>query len=970
MARFWWVIGRALPAAAAAVAVVMAVALACVRSVGGCPDEDDARCVTAEEIFSRPVVRRDTPPPGRIPPPHVRVEYAGCEAVIETPEAEIQCVYTPGTELRLWVEHNREHAPTVTVFGDGDWSLTGTYTRDEEFGQGYRLALAEPGLRAVIVHPREGPGWQLPLRVVSELPRSQQRHREDFLAQTLELERQLVQSYDEDTLAQLERLMARASSQGLLSDAVKVGMAVSFHVGGGGQRPGDAQRLLERLVPMAERFPLGRAAVSIYLAHVRLTRGKLVEAARLYRSGGRFAVRVDDIGLQLDALPPYAALLAELGYFEAAAYWAGVARKVAKRARRPHDLALSLDVVARAGLRLLQAHRLHEDPEPHFREVLRMYAPKGALHGIREPAGARLGLAELALLRHDADGALQHLDRLRAEGLTRDEQTRAQMLRVRAMLVTAAPVDAQRLRAALDRLDAWAERAVTPEVRWQAMVVRGMIYERLGELEHARRAYERSEQQLDRLLSLVALGVPGGFGVAGRDEGTQRLLSLLVEQGQLDAAVCVARQSQARLGRMGTVLRGLDWGSTESLRVEIERYQELRRTLEQRAQNDAERLTTVEHERAQFDAKRSREQLDQLALEILSRGGASHVGRPRCDELSARQVGELLLVLVPHDDALRVLVVDGRGTEHYLLDGYSDVADSVDPVWFSELLLGPIRERVASASRVRVLASGRAMAIDVHALPWVRDRAREERVPLAMIVPVVYGLEIGPTERLGEDTDTRRALLLADDWAQGAAEEIEEVRRNLLGLGWSAESVRTRDLSSRGIVGQLARVDLFHYAGHAYYAEVATDVPRSRDGDDERLRLWPPYSGGAASVPSYIPLGELGRFTAPDVLMMDRVPRTVVLMGCATGVIDQRQAHGGFSLAAAFLGAGAQAVVASTRQVDGTEAALVGRALYGGIVPLPSLGVEPGRWMSDALRRARQQGLPERAVADYRLFVP
>ena len=75
-------------------------------------------------------------------------------------------------------------------------------------------------------------------------------------------------------------------------------------------------------------------------------------------------MRVDDIGLQLDALPPYAALLAELGYFEAAAHWAGVARKVAMRARRPHDLALSLDVVARAGLRLLQAHRIHEDPEP------------------------------------------------------------------------------------------------------------------------------------------------------------------------------------------------------------------------------------------------------------------------------------------------------------------------------------------------------------------------------------------------------------------------------------------------------------------------------------------------------------------------------------------------------------------------------------------------------------------------------
>jgi hypothetical protein len=94
----------------------------------------------------------------------------------------------------------------------------------------------------------------------------------------------------------------------------------------------------------------------------------------------------------------------------------------------------------------------------------------------------------------------------------------------------------------------------------------------------------------------------------------------------------------------------------------------------------------------------------------------------------------------------------------------------------------------------------------------------------------------------------------------------------------------------------------------------------------------------------------------------------VVLMGCETGVHDDRVAHGGFSLATAFLAAGAEALVASTREIDGAEASLVGRGLH------VELGVgatsEPGAWVMRAMRWARARGLPERAVRDYRVLVP
>jgi hypothetical protein len=91
-------------------------------------------------------------------------------------------------------------------------------------------------------------------------------------------------------------------------------------------------------------------------------------------------------------------------------------------------------------------------------------------------------------------------------------------------------------------------------------------------------------------------------------------------------------------------------------------------------------------------------------------------------------------------------------------------------------------------------------------------------------------------------------------------------------------------------------------------------------------------------------------------------------MGCANGVHDERMAYGGFSLATAFLGAGTEVVVASTREVDGAEASLVGQGLHHGFGERRLR--EPGEWLVHALRWARERGLPERAVRDYRVLVP
>ena len=141
-----------------------------------------------------------------------------------------------------------------------------------------------------------------------------------------------------------------------------------------------------------------------------------------------------------------------------------------------------------------------------------------------------------------------------------------------------------------------------------------------------------------------------------------------------------------------------------------------------------------------------------------------------------------------------------------------------------------------------------------------------------------------------------------------------------------------------------------------------------QDPNDENLRLWPPYPGGSASDPSYIPFGKHGTLTTSDVLLMEHVPSIAVLMGCATGISDERTLYGGFSLATAFLSAGADAVIASTHDIDGTETRILSDALYSANAPKRPKDV--GQWMTTAIRYARKVGLERETLAYYRVYVP
>ncbi len=889
-----------------------------------------------------------------------RVEVGGCVTVLVDPTGSVECIYEPGQELRLWVVHDAGETPTIAA-GVGDRWLplrSDHYDHEEQLGRGYRPRLLGPDLDTLRVElpasARERV-WQLALRSADRLSPRERNARAVLSRHTKALERRL-KAGDQAAIMEYDRVVHEAIAQGMVGDAVNLALSASFRITWNIERPDITQWFLERLQPAADRFSEGRAGLAIYLAHALRRRGRLVEAATTYRRGSQLALAIDDEGLLFDGLAPYAHVLAQLGYFEAAAHWIAWVNRVAHDRAGPRDRALLLALVGDASLRLGEADRIHEDPDKLLREVLATHTA-----GANQ---AHLALAEHAMQSRDPAAALSWLRRVDRRRLTADSRVRAEDIRLRALLSSARGDDRRALNSSLAKLEILVRDAVGPHHRWRAALLRGRVHEALGEHREAASAYEDSEVLLDEMIPLAALGVPGDVTAARHGEGAERLVALQVQQGDFEAALCTARRSRARVARLVLQHQHFDEVDREQLLLRIERYADALVAYETVLDLDARHSATSKHERAKLEADRRREELSRDAFEILSSRGASW-GRPRCEDLSARRPGELLLGLFPHGDDLHVFVSDQQGVTHRLLSNYFSAAVTAD--WLGDLLLDPMAPRLRRATRVRVLASGRAVAIPVHALTWLHRPATKHRVPMAMAMPVVYGLELPMLDQRSNSESGRDALVVTDARHPVAAADKHTLAYLLGRAGWRVDAIDSDERSAAQVRHAVASADHFHYEGHAYYAARGGELEAQNEQASDRFRRWPPYLGGAASEPSFIPLGEFGRLSVPDILMMTRVPRTVVLLGCRTGIMDERMAHGGFSLATAFLGAGSEAVVASTRQVEGEGAAILGRALYSKLQV--DVGADPGQWMTDALHTIDRADLATVGIADYRVFV-
>lgn len=887
-----------------------------------------------------------------------------CAMVLGSPSGgPIECIYEPGVPLRLWVVHARVTDAWIGVDG-ARWTEVSRHTEQSEPGQGLVVDLdATNGeARELSVHLPGQPPWTLRLRGASQLTAQERESHERALVEQLALERELaLDKLGGDALVTVEHSIDQIYDRGALGDAVVLVLVASHHLTEKPGRPDLALELVDRYRAHAERYPRGRAAWSIYRGKVLIELGRLAEAAAALREGGRYAVRMRDAGLRMDSLPQYARTLAALGYFEAAAYWGAESLRMTRDAVKagsgdPADLADVLSVVADANVRLYEMGRTSEDPTRLLEELLGMYSPGGPLEDPRETAVPRLAMAELAMIRDRPAEALRRIDELheldrRDVGpLNLEQQARAIDIELQALLATSTTPSAA-LDERLSALEGLAAVVSSPELRWRASIRRGAVLEARGDRAGARAAYERSEELLEELLVLQRLGVGSAVVPERYREGTERLVELLAsEGGDQAAALCVARLAQSRSLRLALMTPRTATRSGELVEA-VRRYARLARDYEARVRRMPD-LSSASYGPALADLHRYERELEQSKLELFL--STDHRGkRPRCEELPRREPKELLLVLHPHEDGLLVLLEDDAGISHYVLTGAASLTRSGHDEWSEATLLAPIAPRLEAASRIRVLAAGPAAAIAVHAMPS-RGRLLVERVP------VVYGLDLPRHERASPRSADLQASILFDPRVEGAWEEAADVEAALLESGWSVRRTSSAEVSSQGVQAMLSEVDLYHYSGHAYYD--------SGDVDDPMRHLWPPYPGGAAVEPSYIPLGSTGRIDVSAVLLAERVPCVAFLSACGTGIHDDRMGHGGISLATAFLGAGTEVVVASTHAVDGAEAALLGRGMYASGVSRSTID-DPGTWFMGGVRWAVENGLPREAVRDYRVYV-
>lgn len=864
----------------------------------------------------------------------LEVEWGHCFEVTRR-EGAIVCIYDPEDPVRIWIQHPRANEARVWV--DGAAVEVDPYVLPEEpFGFGYRIPLS-PGAEELVVEVPEGENnprtWGL-LLIDRESLRRLQADEEVSAPPVQKAYAKAFSAMDSARLVELNDSMVEwylAHDQRMRAAYTHVATAFALQE----QRNFEAaEEVLDSARKFGEGVPEVTQALDCHKGLVRWSQGRLHESAVALRDVVRHSLRIEyRVGLA-DSTHIYAEALAELGYHQEARRWG---KRALEYMRTPCGRALVLRNNGWTNL-LLRAHgRPHDDPSKLLDAAIEIYRAPESECASRE-SGARLSLALLALEDGRIDDAGPHIQAVDETTLSQEDRVRVADLRVRLSRAVGDPPEAQR--EALRELEAAAEALGDDDGQWRVATRRGELLASLGEVEPAIEALEEAERVLDRLVRIQALVGVGRTATADRYlDGTVALVSVLVEAGRLDEALCVARRARARRRSAVAGLDGLPSADRERLQSSAVRYREHKRRAEELLESLAslplDREASVRHEAAQTMAE-----ANQIVDEIVEESMTAATS-PTCEDLVPPEPGELLIDLFPREGDWLVLTDDGRAVE---VAAVETPAEDEGAEALARRLLEPIDARLEAASRIRVLAHREAQEVELHQLPW---RGR----PLLASRPVAYGVELPRRERPASE-GTPRALLLADPshTLVNAEAEVEAVRERLQRAGWATDrpelGAGTEGLGERGFTGY----SLLHYAAH-------TEVD-----DALAQRVWPPYPGGVAAGQPFLQLGPASRLDAPAIIARRPVPPIAFLAGCETGVVELDA--GSTSVALAFLLADGQQVVASREALADDVAVELAERFYDALVEEPTL--DAARAMHRVQQAWSEQG---RGVVPYRVWV-
>jgi CHAT domain-containing protein len=299
----------------------------------------------------------------------------------------------------------------------------------------------------------------------------------------------------------------------------------------------------------------------------------------------------------------------------------------------------------------------------------------------------------------------------------------------------------------------------------------------------------------------------------------------------------------------------------------------------------------------------------------------------------APATGELVLLYHPIPSGWAGFAVNREGVTARRLR--PEPPGSRTPAELGDWLLGPFSALIERSDRMRVLAFGTLNQIDLHALPW---RGR----PLIASIAVRYGVDIPRATRSARAGMNALIVTPHEDLKSSAAEAAAAEER-LQTSGWNVRRVRGSAVV-RTTIGEAVgtgRIRLLHYSGHARF--VGLDGWESHLGRDENQLL----------------------MTVGDILTLPASPDYVILSGCETAASADRSGSG-LGLAQAFVIAGAEWVVASSRAVTDTDAARLVTELFD---QRGFPGADAG-FLLQAAQRKLLETRPEVDWASFRVLVP
>lgn len=675
----------------------------------------------------------------------------------------------------------------------------------------------------------------------------------------------------------------------------------------------------------ATHYPEGRANAAYHRGDLARVRGELRRAIELLAGASEVADRIGYARLLGLAVQLRALVLVDTGRAADALVLLDPRRDLARR------LEASLAGCDRADLAnnrgwaaLVLAANTSSDAGASFGPLREAESGYAACTNPRRLANARVNLAWAHLLAGDPERAKESLHGARVAQPRLDTLVAlfADDLDARIALAEGrAEVAEVRFREVAERARALAlplDEARAEEGRARALFAR-------KKLRAADEAAIHAQMLVEALAARIALGEGRGTFRTTRDAAARLRMEIALVEKDDDRAIAIARATRARAA---ADLTRLTSNSSEPAAAREARAQALATLTKAREALLAE----AEHdwELPADAAARAREARREKALRVTSLYEESmrtiDRAAPPAEVRRSRplQPGELDLVLHPVLDGWVALAVSTRAVRVARLDRLRADASGAE---LARGLVEPFDAELASATRVRVLASGAMRAADVHALPW---RGR----PLGEAVTVVYAADVA---RGALDDRGGEALVVVDPRVdlRAAEHEGELARAALARSGREVRLLAGPEATRAEVLAWLGRATFFHYAGHATHA--------GPDGWESALLL----SRGTV----------LG---VADLVTLERAPRVVVLSACdaarEVGAAGEEQV----GIAQALLAAHASVVVAASRPVDDDATATLMNAFY--------IEIAAGRSPEDALARAQAALRDASPTADWASF--